>query len=287
MIGFIGTGLMGFPMAQRLLSAGYPLMVYNRTRAKAEPLQAEGALLAETPGEVFSRCDIIFLMLTDGPAVKEVLSSIPRVQFSGKMIVQMGTILPEESLEFARTIEDAGGEYLEAPVLGSTPEASSGRLIVLVGGSREQYQQMLPYLRLFGPEPFFLGEIGKAATTKLALNQLIVTLITAFSISLGMVQAGGGDVELFMRILRQSALYAPMFDKKLERMLNRDFRRPNFPVKHLLKDVRLIIKAAQHVGISTEVLQSIQDILQQAVDAGWQDLDYSAIFQVLARGERL
>ncbi|NOX38090.1 MAG: NAD(P)-dependent oxidoreductase [Calditrichaeota bacterium] len=285
MLGFIGTGLMGFPMARRLLQAGHDLIVYNRTREKALPLGEQGAKLADAPDEVFRRADVVFLMLTDAPATREALQSVSRTERSRKTLIQMATILPTESQEFSRWMEEAGGTYLEAPVLGSTPEARDGKLIVMVGGSRAVFQQVQPLLQHFGPDPVYLGEVGKATAAKLALNQLIASLITAFSVSLGMVQAHGVEVQAFMDILRRSALYAPMFDKKLERLLTRHFDQPNFPVKHLLKDVNLITTAAKQAGVNSRVLESIRQLLTRAMDKGLQDQDYSAIFQVIYPGE--
>jgi 3-hydroxyisobutyrate dehydrogenase len=132
---------------------------------------------------------------------------------AGRTIIQMGTIRPEESVQIDAAIQAAGGDYFEAPVLGSIPQAQQAELIVMVGGSTEQFTQWRDLLAAFGPEPRHIGPLGKAAAVKLALNQLIGALTGAFSLSLGMVQRHGIDVETFMSILRSSALYAPTFDK--------------------------------------------------------------------------
>ncbi len=280
-IGIIGTGLMGLPLAQRLLAASYPLTAYNRTPEKLATLQAAGATIAPSPDAVIAATDGVVLMLTDAAAIREmVLSDRSRAQLPGKTILQMGTIAPSESRQLRDEIQAAGGEYLEAPVLGSIPEAKAGTLLVMVGSTPAQFQQWLPVLQCFGTEPRWLGDVGTAAATKLALNQLIGSLTTAFAMSLGFVQQQGVEVESFMEILRQSALYAPTFDKKLQRMRDRQYAHPNFPTKHLLKDTNLFVQEAETMGVDTAVGKAVQQILIRAVQ-DWADADYSALYDTV------
>jgi 3-hydroxyisobutyrate dehydrogenase len=281
-IGFIGTGLLGFPMAQQLCAAGLPLVAYNRTRAKAEPLGAEGATIAATPAEVFANTECIILMLTDAPAIRDVLfTDEVRPHLAQRTIIQMGTIRPHESIEISSEVQAAGGDYLEAPVLGSIPQAQQARLIVMVGSSPSQFAQWRDLLATFGPEPRHIGPLGKAAAVKLALNQLIGALSGAFSLSLGMVQRHGIDTEMFMDILRKSPLYAPAFDNKLPRMLERNFDDPNFPAKHLLKDILLIEHEAAALGLNTADIAGLRQILEIAASGELADKDYSALFAVV------
>jgi 3-hydroxyisobutyrate dehydrogenase len=287
-IALIGTGLMGLSMAQRLLNAGHSVTVYNRTRAKAEPLVQEGAKLAETVGEAIAPAEAVILMLTHATAIREVLlPASERPNLTGKTIIQMSTIAPQESQQLQQEIEAAGGQYLEAPVLGSIPEAKAGTLIVMVGAPRALYEQWLPVLHILGSEPLYVGEVGSAAALKLAMNQLIGSLTAAFSLSLGLVQRYGVDVETFMGVVRQSALYAPTFDKKLSRMCDRHFENPNFPTKHLLKDMNLAFAAAEASGLNPAALDGVRQILEGAIQQGYADADYSALFaSVVPEGER-
>lgn len=279
-VGFIGTGLMGLPMAQRLIEAKLEVVVYNRTTEKLRGLR--GAAIASSPAEVLQASNCVILMLTDAHAIASVLlSESSRCHLQGKTIIQMGTIAPTESRHLAEQISSFGGEYLEAPVLGSIPEAKSGNLIVMVGGTPEQYARWRFLLQNFGPEPKLIGPVGTAAAAKLALNQLIASLTTAFALSLGFVQQQGVEVEDFMQILRNSALYAPTFDKKLQRMLQRDYSNPNFPTKHLLKDTNLFLAEAKSMGLNVSSLDGIRQILEIAVSRGLTDSDYSALFDVV------
>ncbi|EKQ66772.1 beta-hydroxyacid dehydrogenase, 3-hydroxyisobutyrate dehydrogenase [Leptolyngbyaceae cyanobacterium JSC-12] len=281
-IGFIGTGLMGLPMAERILNAQFPLIAYNRTTAKLAPLQQAGAELAHSPEALIRSVDCIVLMVTNAEAVRAmVLSETSRTELVGKTVIQMGTIAPAESRALCEAIIAAGGDYLEAPVLGSIPEAKTGNLIVMVGSTPAQFEQWQPVLRCFGAEPLRVGEVGTAAAIKLALNQLIGSLTSAFATSLGFVQQQGADVDVFMQILRGSALYAPTFDKKLQRMLEHNYANPNFPTKHLLKDTELFLQEAKSSSLNLAIPEAVQGILEQAMHQGLADKDYCALFSVV------
>jgi 3-hydroxyisobutyrate dehydrogenase len=193
----------------------------------------------------------------------------------------MGTIAPAESRSIGDKVVKAGGDYLEAPVLGSIPQVKSGELIVMVGSAPEQLDRWSQLLQHFGPDPVRLGDVGAAAAVKLALNQLIASLSAAFSLSLGMIRQQGADVEQFMQILRQSALYAPTFDKKLSRMLEGNFANPNFPTKHLLKDTDLFLEEARSLGQDPASLEGVRQIVQKAIAQNLADEDYSSLFQAI------
>ena len=281
-VGFLGTGLMGKPLAQRLLAAKIPVIAYNRTASKLEELKAAGVEVADSPESAIANSDCLILMLTNAAAIEQVLlSDSAKTQLKGRTIIQMGTISPQESQEIEKQVMAAGGEYLEAPVLGSIPEAETGKLIVMVGATPEQFAKWTNLLQNFGSEPRLIGGVGTAAAVKLALNQLIASLTTAFALSLSLVQKQGVELETFMELLRQSALYAPTFDKKLQRMLDRDFTNPNFPTKHLLKDTNLFLNQAQLNNLNTYSLEGVRQILEIAQEMGLADADYSALFNAV------
>ncbi|MGQ9873001.1 NAD(P)-dependent oxidoreductase [Leptodesmis sp.] len=283
-IGLMGTGLMGLPMAERLLNTGFSLIAYNRTAEKLAPLQALGATIAPSPQHLIQASTCIILMLTNAEAIREVvLSAACRAELAGKTVIQMGTIAPTESRALQAEILAIGGDYLEAPVLGSIPEAQSGKLIVMVGATSEQFEQWQEVLSCFGPNPRLIGPVGAAAAVKLALNQLIGSLTTAFATSLGFIQRQHASVDLFMEILRESALYAPTFDKKLQRMLDRNYENPNFPTKHLAKDMGLFLTEAQSLGLNPELVMAVQSILTKTLEMGLADKDYSALFSSVSQ----
>ncbi|WP_020158613.1 NAD(P)-dependent oxidoreductase [Methylobacter marinus] len=274
-IAWLGAGLMGNPMAGRLLDEGYPVRVWNRTRAKAETLSSQGAAIADTPADAVTGSDIVFTMLSDAQAVETALGD---VALSGKTLVQMSTIGPGENRRLAGQVNDAGGVYLEAPVLGSIPEARSGKLIIMAGGPEAAFAEVRPMLTCLGPEPRLIGSVGQASALKLALNQLIASLTVAFSTSLGFVEENGVDVDSFMEILRQSALYAPTFDKKLAKMQEHDYRNPNFPTEHLIKDIDLFKREAR--GLDTQMLDVLLQLYRRA-QAGHGREDYSCVYDAV------
>jgi 3-hydroxyisobutyrate dehydrogenase len=273
-------------MAETIAGAGYRLTVWNRTRKKALPLMDYGAAVARGPAEAIEAADCIILMLADYPAICDVLlCPESAAALSGRTVLQMGTIAPEQSVFLSRQLKDRRADYLEAPVLGSTREAAAGRLLVMAGATAGQFEQWSAVLSCLGPDPLLIGEVGKAAALKLAVNQLIAGLTASFSLSLALLQKSGVSTDRFMDILRKSALYAPTFDKKLGRMLKGDFSNPNFPAKHLAKDVRLFVEAARPLGLETAGLEGVRKIVGRALDDGLADEDYSAIYQVISSGE--
>ncbi len=277
--GVMGTGLMGAPMAQRLHQAGLSVTVQNRTLAKVQPLAELGVAIAASPQALASFADCLILMLTDAHAIREtILDSEIKALLAGKTVIQMGTIAPSESQAIAQELTEAGAEYLEAPVLGSIPEAQTGTLQVMVGGTPEQFTQWQPLLQHWGEAPRYIGPVGTAMALKLALNQLIASLTNSFALSLAFARLHQVPVEQLMDILRSSALYAPTFDKKLDRMQDHNFDNPNFPTKHLLKDVQLFLKEAATLELQTGNLEGTERILEKAIALGLADKDYSALF---------
>ncbi|AFY54877.1 beta-hydroxyacid dehydrogenase, 3-hydroxyisobutyrate dehydrogenase [Rivularia sp. PCC 7116] len=285
-VAFLGTGLMGQPMAQRLLEQGVELIAYNRTPEKLEPLKAAGAEIVEHPHQAISAAEYVVLMLTNTAAIYTVLlSDMSSRSVKGKQVIQMGTITPTESREIRDAVVSAGGDYIEAPVLGSRPEAKDGKLIVMVGAQKDQYRRSLELLKHFGTEPILVGSVGSAAALKLALNQLIASLTSAFGLSLGFIQSQGIKPDIFMQILRESAVYAPTFDKKLQRMVDGNYANPNFPVKHLVKDTDYFIEEAKEAGLNVSSIQGVREILEMTMKMAMKNEDYSSLFEAIKAGE--
>ena len=281
-VAFLGTGLMGLPMAQRLLATDIELIAYNRTPEKLEPLRKAGAQIVTKPREAIRAADCIVLMLSNAAAIYHVLlTDTSWHTLSGRSIIQMGTINPLESQEIRDTVVAAGGEYIEAPVLGSIPEAQTGNLIVMVGGEEEQYQRHLKLLQNFGKDPVYIGPVGSASNLTLALNQLIASLTTSFALSLAFIQLQGIDVDLFMQVLRQSKLYAPTFDQNLRRMLDGNYTNANLPTKQLIKEIDLFISEAKSLGLNLNSIEGVRQILHATMKMSYPEDDYSSVFPAI------
>lgn len=274
-IAVLGLGLMGRAIAERLVKAGMTVRGYNRSPLSVPPT---GVTMSESVAAAVEPSDIVWVMLSDFAACESVLlAENPWDLFKNKLIINGATIGPEQSRALAESIKQLGGHYLESPVLGSTPQAETGTLQILVGGDPADVAVADPVLQALG-KPTHFGGIGQGAAVKLAMNQLIGSLTAAFSMSLGLVEREGVDVDAFMSTLRESALYAPTFDKKLDRMRTRDFAAANFPLKHLLKDIRLFTEVAGTRQIDARMLDGLAQILTDGVAAGHADEDYSALF---------
>lgn len=277
-ISILGTGLLGSAAAVRLLAQGHHLAVWNRDTHKSTALVDHGAQVLDSPDMAVRFGDVALLFLADRAAIEAILlNAETRPALQGRTIVNMGTISPSDSLTLASALREHGANYAECPVLGSLPEARSGTLILMFGGSEAQFSTLSPVLQALGTSIKHIGKVGQAAALKLAMNQLIASETAAFTASLALVQAHGVVVDDFMQLLRGSALYAPTFDKKLNRMLASDFSHPNFPLDHLIKDVRLFIASAKAQGIDTRPLAALETVLAQVALNGHGQEDYSVL----------
>ncbi len=283
-IGIIGIGLMGQAFVERYLSQGYTVRVFNRTPEHIKDM-AEEVIICSTADELIDASNTIILMVSNAEAISDILQldhqGEKQKDLQGKTILQMATISPTQTKEISEAITSRGGRYLEAPVLGSIPEAKTGTLIIMAGGSKDVFENALPTLQVLGTAPRYIGETGSAAALKLAMNQLIASLTAGFSLSLGYAIKNGVDTDLFMETVRESALYAKTYDKKLQKYLDRDFGTANFTTQHLLKDIRLFIDDAKAAGLNTDALEGIERITSMTVEEGMDVMDYSSIYQVI------
>jgi len=281
----MGIGLMGHAFVERYLSQGFTVRIFNRTHDNIKDLVKNGVIVCSTADELISLSSIIILMVSDAEAINNLLQldkqGDKQQDLQGKTILQMATISPRQSKEIGEVISSCGGHYLEAPVLGSIPEAKTGTLIVMAGGSKDVFEDVLPALQVLGTAPRYIGETGSAAALKLAMNQLIAALTAGFSLSLGYAIKNGVDTNLFMETVRESALYAKTYDKKLQKYLHRDFGTANFSTRHLLKDIRLFIDDAKAAGLNTDALEGIERITNMTVENGMDLMDYSSIYEAI------
>ena len=281
-IGLLGAGLMGSTFAQRLAKQGFNISVYNRTLTKITALADQGIKISDSVDEIIAGSDTLVLMLSDAEAIRSVLlPDHANLDLTGKTIIQMATIAPEQSRQLHQDFSNLNGKYIEAPVLGSTPEAEAGKLIIMAGCDGSLFTEILPILNALSESPQLVGEVGTAAALKLSMNQLIASLTSAFSLSLGFALNNNVDLDAFMETVRASALYAPTYDKKLSKYLDRSFAGANFSTKHLLKDINLFLLDAKKLGLATQALEGVGEITKIAVDQGLGNQDYSSIYQII------
>ena len=277
-LGWIGLGHMGVPMATRLLDGGHGLTVYNRTYEKTAPLTERGATAVKEAQDVVRQSDIIFVMLADGPAVASVIEDITPA-LSGKMIVNLSTISPEETKEMARVVEKSGGTYLESPVSGSVPVAENGQLVLLAGGDAEVIATCQPYLDLLGKETIHFGPHGSGSAAKLAINLLLAVVGQGVAETLLLGEGAGLEKEKLIQMISASGMNTPLFTGKRDMYRKNDFPSA-FPLRLMAKDLGLITTEARR--------QQLKLPLAQATDASYAeakptygDADMAAIYLAL------
>ena len=279
-VAVLGTGLLGTAIAKRLLDVGLEVHVWNRNPARLAPLLEQGATsVQELQGAAQGR-NAVITVLRDGGVTASVVDALGPLH--GTTVMPMGTMGVEESRQLARHVVPNNGHYLEAPVLGSKPQALDGTLLVMAGGDAQVFEEQRPLLSHLCQEPLLVGPVGSGAATKLALNQLIASLTHSFSLSLRLIQRAGVPVETFMAILRPSALYAPTFDKKLQRMLDHTYADPNFSTDLLRKDLRLFLEEATTAGLQDQGLSGLLSLLEQAKGTDLDEQDYCALHELTA-----
>ena len=236
-IALIGIGVLGESIAERLISQGFKLGIWNRSKKKCENLINKGAELILNLNNIPSQYEIIITVLKDGKCTRDTLLKISPIK--NKIIIQMGTIGSEESFKLESLVKAKGGEYLEAPVLGSVKEGLSGKLLGIIGGDKTAFERNKFIFSAICEKYYFFGSVKNASSSKLVLNYLIASLTYSFSLSLRFVQENNIDVEIFMDLLRNSSLYAKTFDKKLDRMISANHQNANFNIMNLSKDIEL------------------------------------------------
>lgn len=240
-IGFIGLGNMGLPMAKNLEKAGFALSVYNRTAEKAASF-ASNTKVSRSIEELVKNSDIIFTMLTNDNAVKEVYSSIQQNNISGKLFADMSTVSPIVSLETAAALNDKGASLIDAPVAGSTKPAANGTLIILAGGKQKDIERAMPYFEKMGRLVKHLGENGKGLAAKLAVNYLLAIVYQGLAESVLLAQKLGLQRSDFMDIINESALGSGVTKIKTAPLVNNSYT-PAFALDLMLKDILLAQEA--------------------------------------------
>ena len=277
-VALLGAGLLGNAIARRFLDQGLSVRVWNRNPDRLAPLLEQGAApITELEGAARD-CDAVVTVLRDGPVTSKVVSSLG--DLNNTTVIPMGTMGVSESRELAEQVLHQKGRYLEAPVLGSRPQALNGTLLVMAGGDVTEFEQQRGNLRHLCENPILVGPVGSGAATKIALNQLIASLTHSFSLSLRLIQQAGVPVETFMEILRPSALYAPTFDKKLQRMLDGNYGDPNFSTALLRKDLNLFLQETVAAGLQDKGLQGLADLLTAAENTPLDQQDYCALHEL-------
>jgi len=282
-VAFIGLGLMGKPMARNILKAGYPLTVQNRTRDKTRELEKAGAQVASSPGEAARSADVVITMVSDPPAVREVVLGPQGVVHGarrGAVLIDMSTISPADSRSLADEMGKFGISLLDAPVSGSVQGATDGTLAIMVGGDRSIFTESEPLFRTMGDKIFYTGPQGSGSTMKMVINLVGAAALMSLGESLVLGTKAGLDPKQIIQVLEAGAMRSALISLKGPRILRRDFS-AQFPLKLMHKDLGLILATAAREGVSLPVTALIKELYQVACSRNQGDLDYSAIITIL------
>ncbi|MEU9444592.1 NAD(P)-dependent oxidoreductase [Streptomyces sp. NPDC048304] len=282
-VGFIGLGVMGRPMAQRLASAGTPLVVWNRTRERAAPLRAAGARLAADVDEVFAAAGAVLLMLADETAVDTVLGrGTPALaaRVAGRTVVHMGTTSPEYSHALETDVRAAGGRYVEAPVSGSRVPAEEGQLVAMLAGERDAVDAVRPLLAPMCRETFVCGPAPSALLMKLAVNLFLITQVTGLTEAFHFAERQGLDRRLFLDVLDAGPMASGVSRMKAPKLFDRDFS-VQAAALDVLKNNRLIAEAARKAQLASPLLDVCHTLFEETVAQGHGDQDMVAVLQAI------
>ena len=281
-LGFIGLGIMGAPMAAHLRAAGHDLFITTRSKVPQALIDA-GAKPCSNGAEVARAADIVFLMLPDTPDVEKVLFGAQGVASgltAGKTVVDMSSISPIATKDFAQRIAAAGCDYLDAPVSGGEVGAKAASLTIMVGGSEAAFDRVKPLFALMGKNITHVGGVGDGQVTKVA-NQIIVALnIAAVGEALVFASKAGADPAKVRQALMGGFAASRILEVHGERMIKRTFN-PGFRIALHQKDLNLALQGAKALGVALPQTAGAAQLMQAAQAQGWDQLDHSALVKAL------
>ncbi|MDC1272331.1 NAD(P)-dependent oxidoreductase [Pelagibacteraceae bacterium] len=278
-IGFIGTGLMGYPMAKNLINKKLNLTVFSRTLEKAKPLEKLGAIIANSLGEAVKEADIVITMLTDDEAVEKVLGN---QEFLNNLknpstVIDMSSIKPKIAIQYGKLLKDKNIHFLDAPVSGGTIGAEEGSLAIMVGGDQNVFDKAFDTLKIMG-NPTLVGPIGSGQVSKLA-NQIIVGVtIGAVAEAITLCEKAGVDANKFIKALSGGFADGKILQNHGKRMIDKDFS-PKGKVSTHLKDMNNILECAGDFKTKLPISNLIQEMFKSLVDQGNDNDDHSALYK--------
>ncbi len=288
-LGWVGTGRMGYALATRLLEAGCDVAVYNRTRAKAEPLAELGATIVDSPAELADR-DIVFTMVAGPEDFKAVVVGddglLSRADAAPPVIVDSSTVSPHASAQVRAETDARGVALLAAPVSGNPSVVDAGKLTLVVSGPSDAWEEARPYLDLFGAGATYVGEGDVARLVKICHNLMLGVVAQSLAEITVLAEKGGVSRAAFLEFLNKSVMGSMFTRYKSPAIVNLDFT-PTFTPALLYKDFHLGFEAAEEYGVPMPVAAAAQQVVQSLMGFGYDDIDFMALLELEARGSSL
>ena len=282
-IGFIGTGLMGFPMSKNLLKSGFNLKVFNRSINKAQPLTKFGAKISKNIGDVVKDNDFIITMLTDDAAVDTIMNSIDFLENlkSGSTVIDMSSVKPTTAKKYENILKSKNINYLDAPVSGGTIGAEEGSLAIMVGGEQSVFDNSLNILKAMG-NPTLVGPIGSGQVSKLA-NQIVVGVtIGAVAEAITLCEKAGADPVKLIKALSGGWADSKILQTHGKRMIDKDFT-PKGKTSTHLKDMNNILECANSYNTHLPISNLVKEMYKTLVDNGHGNTDHSSLYNEIER----
>ncbi len=280
-VAFLGLGIMGSGMATNLAKAGHEVTVWNRTPGKT----VEGARTAATPAEAAKGVEVVWMCVSDTKAVEGLLfgpDGVEQALTPGMIVADSSTISPAATKKFAERVRAKGADYVDNPVTGSKIAADAGSLVFIVGGEEATIEKLKPLYAAMGKVFFRVGETGKGQSAKIAMNLQIALIYEGFAEGLTLAAKLGVDAQTLLPLIQASMIRSGVVDYKAPFVLKRDFT-PNFPMKLMHKDIKLMLDAAKEARVKLPALEIVEELYDVAIEDGNGDLDYSAVITLLEK----
>ncbi|HET9272463.1 MAG TPA: NAD(P)-dependent oxidoreductase [Vicinamibacterales bacterium] len=284
-LGYVGLGVMGGRMADRLLSKGHSVIGNNRTRSKAQWLIDKGMKWGDTPRAVAEAADIVFVMVTDSGALDSVASGPDGLVAGlgpGKIVIDMSTVSPAASVALAAKVREKGADMVDSPVSGSVSTLEQGKLTMMVGGRADTFAKVHPLLLDIGPKATHVGDNGLAVSMKIATNLSLAVQMLAFSEAVLLAEKSGIARKTAVEVLTNSVIASPMVQYRGPMVLNM----PDeawFDMKMMQKDMSLALEMGRRLAVPLPTTAVANEFLTAARGAGLEKKDFAAVFEVLAK----
>jgi 3-hydroxyisobutyrate dehydrogenase len=289
-VALLGLGIMGAGMAGNLLRKGFALTVWNRTRAKADPLVAEGAQVADTPREAVQGAEVVVSMVGDDPASRAVwlgddgaLSGAAQ----GAVLVECSTLTPDWVRELGALAAAQGCGFLDAPVAGTKPAAANGTLVLFVGGEAASLEKARPTLEAFSQRMVHLGPVGTGATWKLINNMMAAVHVVALAEGLNLAERVGMNMETVTPLILNGATGSPMVHAKLPRMVEGRYADTDFALQWMHKDTSYAVQLGEAFGLPLKMVEAARAVFADARTQGLDDQDFAAVIETLRAKARM
>ncbi len=284
-IGIIGIGILGNAVALRLLDLGYEVTVHNRTQGKTNEVEKKGAHVASSPKIMAEKVEMIIIIVKDAEAVKEVSfgkNGIIEGKNNKLIVADMSTIDPVESKNIAKEFQQYEIKKLEIPVMGGPNVAITGKLVMMVSGSRDIFEHCKEVFEKIADKVLFLGEQGVANSIKLAMNLQITMLALSLSEGITLVKKSNVDPKIFLEVLNSTYFKTGMSENKAFKMLEGNYD-ATFTLANLKKDITTMTNASKNLGIELPMISKAEEIYENGIKEGLGDLDYTGIIQYIKK----